>query len=93
MGLVLYPDDYDNDPISGSVETMPEGVVFLPAAGSRDGSDVDFVGDYGYYWSSAADDELNAYRVLFGSRDVYPDSSDLRFFGFSVRLVTDVPAK
>ena len=89
MGLVLYPDDYDNDPISGSVETMPEGVVFLPAAGGRDGSDVYYVGDYGSYWSSTAYGSDDACRVSFDSDDVDPDFSGFRGGGSSVRLITE----
>ena len=89
MGLVLYPDDYDNDPISGSVETMPEGVVFLPAAGYRLGSDVSNVGDIGYYWSSTASDSYYVFRVYFYSSDVYPGNIDYRYRGFSVRLITE----
>ena len=79
MGLVLYPDDYDNDPIYDSVKTMPEGVVFLPAEKN----------DIGYYWSSAADDEDFAYCVKFDRFDVRLDVTDYRFFGYSVRLITE----
>ena len=90
IGLVLYPDDYDNDPISGSVKTMPEGVVFLPAAGYRFGSNVYHVGDGGYYWSSAARGEDGAYCVSFDSDNVAPGDGDDRCYGYSVRLITDV---
>ena len=89
MGLVLYPDDYDNDPISGSVETMPEGVVFLPATGRRYGSDVYSVGDNGSYLSSTAFGEVSAYRVYFEGGSVNPGSSVGRNLGFSVRLITE----
>ena len=86
MGLVLYPDDYDNDPISGSVETMPEGVVFLPAAGTRYGSDVI---SGGRYWSSSADGGDGAFSVFFSRFDVSPGYYDDRYYGYSVRLITE----
>ena len=91
MGLVLYPDDYDKDPVTGTVTDLPDGVVFLPAAGGRrDGSNVNNVGDYGYYWSSTALDKIHAYIVRFNSGDVRPDYSDDCYYGFSVRLITEV---
>lgn len=34
-GLVIYPDNYEGDPISGEVSVLPEGVVFLLGAGNR----------------------------------------------------------
>lgn len=89
MGLVLYPDDYDNDPISGSVETMPEGVVFLPAAGYRLGSSFDSVGVSGDYWSSTAGGSSLAYYVFFNSSNVFHDFSDYRYSGYCVRLITE----
>ena len=88
MGLVLYPDDYDKDPISGSVKTMPEGVVFLPATGLRGGSDVDPGEGDGGYWSSTALGSDMAYLVYFFFY-VAPDSYIGRKDGYSVRLVTE----
>ena len=91
MGLVLYPDDYDKDMVFESVADLPDGVVFLPAAGSRDGSYVDDVGDFGLYWSSSADvDEDYAFMVRFSSSGVRPDDIFSRSRGgFSVRLITE----
>ena len=89
MGLVLYPDDYDKDPVTGTVTDLPDGVVFLPAAGYRDGSDVGNVGDLGSYWSSTAHGGLSADYVGFASSDVSPGRYDGRFDGFSVRLITE----
>ncbi len=65
------------------------GAVFLPAAGNRDGADVYIVGSYGYYWSSSAYDDGNAYFLSFYSDDVGTDDLD-RDDGQSVRLVQDV---
>ncbi len=90
-GLVLYPDNYAGPTLSGTVESLPEGVVFLPAAGWRKSSNVSDVGniDYFYYWSSSERDVDYAYRMVVDMGYVYP-AGGLRYLGFSVRLVTDV---
>ena len=90
MGLVLYPDDYDKDPVTGTVTDLPDGVVFLPAAGFRGGSDV-YDSSYGF-WSSTASDVTLAYYVTFASDNVFPGDYVSRYYGYSVRLVTEVPA-
>lgn len=63
------------------------GAVFLPAAGYRDGTDVYFVGDYGYYWSSSY---YLAYSVYFDEYGVDADGSGSRCCGQSVRLAKDL---
>lgn len=74
----------------GDWEAMESaGAVFLPAAGSRNGSSVYCVGDYGLYWSSTVLDGHYAYSVYFDSYDVFPDYRDGRSSGVSVRLITE----
>ena len=63
------------------------GAVFLPAAGSRNGTDVDYVGLRGGYRSATSDDTENAYYLSFGSGLLYPQYNYYRYYGFSVRLV------
>ena len=69
------------------------GAVFLPAAGSRYGSDFGNSGDSrGYYWSSSAFISYNgnlAYGLGFLSGSVGPQSYPDRCSGLSVRLVHD----
>lgn len=78
----------DNQPDASEWGAMEAaGAVFLPAAGYRDGTDVDVVGNYGYYWSSTAYDGNGARDVNFGRFSVYPGYNDLRYYGQSVRLV------
>ena len=68
------------------------GAVFLPAAGSRDGTDVDGVGSYGIYWSSSSPQSVTLcpvpYCLGFYS-SAYTDRYGC-YYGLSVRLVQDV---
>ena len=95
-GLVLYPDDYDKNPIFGTVTEIPEGVVFLPAAGYRSGDHVYLVGESGFfsefnnYWSSSANDEYSAFDISFDPAAIETDCTDYRDLGSCVRLVADV---
>ena len=62
------------------------GAVFLPAAGYRDGTGVNYVGSHGLYWSSSAYDDY-AYCLDFFSGGVGTAGNGHRNFGLSVRLV------
>ena len=102
-GLILLPDEWDysfgfsprsegwktNDYTLEEWSIMEShGAVFLPAAGNRYGTDVDYVGSSGYYWSSSARDDDGADCLSFGSSGVYTGSYDYgRYYGRSVRLV------
>ncbi|MBR5434390.1 MAG: T9SS type A sorting domain-containing protein [Bacteroidales bacterium] len=61
------------------------GAVFLPAAGSRDGTKV--TADGGVYWSSSSYDKTNAWDIIILYGDI---NRAQRHKGFSVRLVKDV---
>ena len=65
------------------------GAIFLPAAGFRNGTLVDFVEGYGRYWSATEYSSYNAYCLDFSSNEAYM-YKDYRDFGHSVRLVKDV---
>lgn len=64
--------------------------IFLPAAGYRNYLNLDSVGDTGYYWTSSLneDDPEEAWRVRF-SYDFVSRYSTYRYYGFSVRPVSD----
>jgi hypothetical protein len=62
------------------------GAVFLPAAGSRDGTTVDGVGSYGYYWSATPQNANNGWTVHLAS-DIVERKYIPRHDGASVRLV------
>ncbi|MBQ9474719.1 MAG: hypothetical protein IJU69_00480, partial [Bacteroidales bacterium] len=65
--------------------------IFLPAAGRRDGTSLYLAGSYGYYWSSSLNTgrPYFAWRVSFPSYEVYRLSSGRRWYGFSVRPVSE----
>ena len=64
--------------------------IFLPAAGYRNGSSLNYAGEYGYFWSSTPYESgtYRAYSLLFGS-----GSRSMRwlnrFYGLSVRPVSE----
>ena len=63
------------------------GAVFLPAAGSRIGTDVDGVGSNGRYWSATPYYPYYACGLNFSSGGLDPQDFDNRGSGRSVRLV------
>ena len=79
--------------VSGRLVTGPNGnSIFLPAAGSRTGTDLEQTKEYGYYRSSTVNtnDPIFAWCVIFSSETV--DRSDGTFhrtLGESIRPVTE----
>ena len=64
------------------------GAVFLPAAGSRAGTEYNNDGgNYGFYWASDAEEDDSAYSLGFTESLVAPKVSEPRASGQSVRLV------
>ena len=66
------------------------GCVFLPAAGSRNGSSVGEVGGKGYYWHSTTEHPDGADYFYFYSEHFYGWEGTSRSYGLSVRLVREV---
>ena len=83
--------DYTSNTISSTQwNTLQDaGAVFLPAAGSREGTSVNDIGSYGYYWSASSLYNINnyAYFVFFSSIGLGTGDISDRFYGNSVRLV------
>lgn len=64
--------------------------IFLPAAGTRYASSINFAGTYGDYWSSSIDLDRSPYAVIIYSTSDYAGSSGgLRYNGLSIRPVTE----
>ena len=92
-GYVIAPDVFSGelaDTYADDAALAANNLVFLPAAGTRNGSSVSNVGTYGFYWSSTASSEYGAFRVFFGSSGAPYNNNASRFYGYSVRLVTEV---
>ena len=77
--------------VNGRLVTSTNGnSIFLPAAGYRCGTRLDYAGSHGSYWSSSltTDDPDYAWLVSFDSDYVIRRDFD-RYFGLSVRPVTE----
>lgn len=61
--------------------------VFFPAAGYYSGTTLGYRGAGGYYWASTLSSSTHGRYLYFDSSGVYPQSSNYRFYGFSVRAV------
>lgn len=78
----------ENNGVNGMWFVAKNGnAVFLPTAGYRLGSDVDYVGSRGYYWSSSASGSYYAFYLTFNSDGAYMGYGYDRGGGQSVRLV------
>ena len=90
-GFVLYPDDYTEEIISGTITSLPEGVVFLPAAGGRDGSIIIGTNAYSSYWlASPTEGFIDGAQFMDFNGSQFRTDNGNREIGMAVRLVTDV---
>lgn len=62
------------------------GVVFLPCAGIREGTTVNYVNGFGRYWSSTYIEKARS--LYFHQSDVRPEGADYQW-GLAVRLVRE----
>ena len=71
--------------------TGPNGnSIFLPAAGRRDGTSLNFAGSYGFYWSSAPNESNTHYAYyLYFYSDGHGTDCYSRSDGLSVRPVSE----
>ena len=97
-GIFLFPDNYaggtDLHSLEGYswTEITANGVVFLPAAGVRTGSNVSDINSAGLYWTSTACEYplQTAYDLFItNTGSVSSGRYNYRAYGQSVRLVTD----
>ena len=71
-------------------ELQNAGVVFLPAAGYRNGSTVEYNGEGGFYWSTTAGTSDYAFGMAIYNNDLGTADSFNRGRARSVRLVENV---
>lgn len=90
-GLIIFCDDYDG--FTDDLDRIPDGCVFLPAAGRRLGTEYTDE-DYVYYWSASPSSSSQSKNLYFEEVKEPQESysymgMSTRNFGYSVRLVTD----
>lgn len=90
-GVVLFPDGYTNQSSVPDSPTalyeIPEGCVFLPFAGYRQGTTLYSVKSMGRYWSSTKNGTSSAQVFIF--QNSFSQTGISRYMGSSVRLVQD----
>ena len=84
--------NYSSNTLTASQWTSLEnaGAVFLPAAGYRGGTSINYVSYYGYYWSASAANSERSCNIKFSNGMLNANTMEERKLGLSVRLVRDV---
>ena len=80
--------------VDGRLFTAANGnSIFLPAAGHRVNSGLEYSGSLGYYWSSTLNNNSPQYAVILGlgSNVCYMHLTSQRYYGQSVRPVSSGP--
>ena len=88
-GFTTYDWAHNSYTLAQWAQMEAAGAVFLPAAGYRYGTNDNYVGNLGNYWSSTPFNESSAYYMYFYSNDLNVIFSNFRGYGFSVRPVQD----
>ena len=91
----LSQDWFTNDYDANRWQQLEKaGAVFLPCGGYRYSTSTYYVNSYGIYWSAtmadSEDDEPKTRCVYFTADGAYPDYTFVRYFGLSVRLVSEL---
>lgn len=97
-GILLFYDGYTGTipSVDSKIEAIPEGCVFLPAAGTRDKPyqtiSCGNINEYCAYYTATQHDYANAYKVWMKNGYEFTNSySDKRPYSCAVRLVQDKP--
>ena len=90
FGVIIFHDDYNGS--TTGLTSIPEGCLFLPAAGERYWTGVQAVGMSGNYWSSSPTDYTGtatflSFKSMHGFFGGLGSAITGRYYGFSVRLV------
>ena len=87
-----WTTNYNGTGVAGLIGTsrINGNSIFLPAAGYRNGSGLDYAGSHGNYWSGSLSTSNSscAYCLSFSSAGVNWSSSYSRYYGLPVRGVT-----
>ena len=86
-------EKYNDTDVKGwkIVKNSNSNTLFLPAAGCWFDTNLSYAGSDGCYWSSSLHESYSgiAWFVFFYSGDANIDCDDFRYFGQSVRPVTE----
>lgn len=93
-GYIVAPDGFTGDiaeSYADDAALAADKLVFFPAAGGHADFVFGYLNEKLFYWTSSSVESDGAYIVCFSSiNDHYYENIDFRYYGFSVRLVTDV---
>lgn len=81
LGAGPYTATYGTAPVAAQ--------TYSATAGNGNGTSLKNAGSSGLYWSSSPSTATGAYYLLFNSSSVYPQYTNLRYYGRSVRPVSD----
>ena len=84
-GLIIFHDGYNG--ATSELTSIPDGCVFLPAAGHRENAKVYSVGTIGFYWSNTLYNSESAGELTFNNSHISLISGNYSGDGLSVRLV------
>ncbi len=84
-----WTDNYEESGVAGYVVKGTNGnSIFLPAAGYRNASSLNYAGSDGYYWSSSLDSSYpNSAQYLNFDSGYFSSNLSYRYYGQSVRPV------
>ena len=90
-GTINSPSDWSTTcTTAGWAALEAAGCVFLPAAGSRSGTEVTSAGTWGIYWTSTASAVEYVDDVYIGPSTFSAFGGNYRYLGRSVRLAQDI---
>ncbi len=93
IGYIVAPDGFTGeiaDSYANGAALAADNLVFFPAAGGRVGYEVSNPEGDAYYWTSSALKSDGACIVCFSASSNYQEYIDNRYYGHSIRLVTNV---
>ena len=90
-GTINSPSDWSTTcTTAGWAALEAAGCIFLPAAGSRSGTEVTSAGTWGIYWTSTASAVEYVDDVYIGPSTFSAFGGNYRYLGRSVRLAQDI---
>lgn len=76
-----------NSYVTDGFNKLRTAPLYYQRFGNVNGSSLNYLGSYGYYWSSTVYGANGAYRLRFIDSNIWPSSFSNRGYGFSVRCM------